>query len=39
MPFIFVNMKINIHTNIWSIHQSLLRLTSKMPHDKQYAHQ
>ena len=39
MPFIFVNMKINVHTNIGSIHESLLRLTSKMPHDRQYAHQ
>ena len=39
MPFIFVNMKINIHTNVWSIHESLLWLTLKMPHGRQYAHQ
>lgn len=39
MPFIFVNMKINIHTNIWLTHELLLWFTSKMPHDRQYAHQ
>ena len=38
--FIFVNIKkFNIHTNVWSIHESLLWFTSKTPHDRQYAHQ